>query len=173
MGKMNILEELGLKYGTDKIGKHNYLPVYYDMFKDRRNEVKKVLEIGVGEGAGLRMFRDFFPNATIYGAEIDERRIFKEDRIEVLNFDQASVKDIYNSIDLLSDMDLVIDDGSHNPLDQIFTCYGIMPFLKKDATYIIEDVADTDIIGILANKYYVDVKEVGKRYDDRMIIIKK
>ena len=70
-------------------------------------------------------------------------------------------------------MDLVIDDGSHNPLDQIFTCYGIMPFLKKDATYIIEDVADTDIIGILANKYYVDVKEVGKRYDDRMIIIKK
>lgn len=170
---MNILEELGLKYGTDKIGKHHYLPVYYDLFKDRRNEVKKVLEIGVGEGAGLRMFRDFFPNAMIYGAEIDESRIFKEDRIEVFNFDQGSVVDIDENIDLLSDMDLVIDDGSHNPLDQIFTCYGIMPFLKKEAIYIIEDVAETDIIGILANKYYVEVKEVGKRYDDRLLIIKK
>jgi len=170
---MNLLEELGIKYGTDKIGKHNYLPVYFDLFKNRRNEVKKVLEIGVGEGAGLRMFRDFFPNATIYGAEIDEKRIFKEERIEVFNFDQSSVKSIYKSIDLLGELDLVIDDGSHYPLDQIFTCYGMMPFLKKDAVYIIEDVADTDIISILSNKYYVDVKEVGKRYDDRLLIIKK
>src|SRR3990167_2622993 len=150
---MNDLEELGIKYGTDKIGKHNYLPVYYDLFKDRRNEVKKVLEIGIGEGAGLFMFRDFFPNATIYGAEIDEKRIFKEERIEVFNFDQGKVVDIYNSIDILSDMDLVIDDGSHNPLDQIFTCYGIMPFLKAGAIYVIEDVADTNIISILSNKY--------------------
>ena len=143
------------------------------LFKDRRNEVKKVLEIGIGEGAGLFMFRDFFPNATIYGAEIDEKRIFKEERIEVFNFDQGKVVDIYNSIDILSDMDLVIDDGSHNPLEQIFTCYGIMPFLKKEATYIIEDVADTDIISILSTKYYVEVKEVGTRYDDRLCIIKK
>src|SRR3990167_1132624 len=95
---MDELSKLGIKYGTDKIGKHNYLPVYYDLFKDRRNEIKKVLEIGVGEGAGLRMFRDFFPDAMIYGAEIDETRVFKEDRIEVIKCDQTKMVDLVNLV---------------------------------------------------------------------------
>src|SRR3990172_4410475 len=89
---MDELSKLGIKYGTDKIGKHNYLPVYYDLFKDRRNEVKKVLEIGTAEGASLFMWRDFFPNATIYGAEIDPKRVKLmegQERINVFECDQS------------------------------------------------------------------------------------
>ena len=174
---MDELTQLAIKYGTDKWGKHHYTPVYYDLFKDRQNEVQKVLEIGTAEGAGLFMFRDFFPNAIIYGAEIDPRRVELmkgQDRIEVFEVNQASGDDLINLMNEIGgDIDLVIDDGSHKPEDQIFTCLYLMQYVKKGCIYVIEDVADTDIISILANKFYVEVKEVGERYDDRLVIIKK
>lgn len=172
---MNELEELGLKYGTDKGTKHSYLKVYYEMFKDRRNDIQRVLEIGPAEGAGLYMFRDFFPNATIYGLEIDSDRttlLQMLDRIEVMQGDQGSLKDLSTKYWMFSNLDIVIDDGSHNPIDQIFTAQAIIPFMKKGSIYIIEDVADTDIIGILSTRYYVEVKELSNRYDDRLVIIK-
>ena len=173
---MNELEELGLKYGTDKIGKHNYLSVYYDLFKDKRNEVKKVLEIGVGEGAGLFMFRDFFPNATIYGAEIDPRRVASlqgQGRIEVFEVNQASQDDLINLINQTDgDIDLVIDDGSHDPADQVYTCLQIFPALNKGSIYVIEDVADSTIVEKLS-RYNPKLVRVGKRYDDQIIICQK
>ena len=170
---MDTLSKLGIKYGTDKIGKHNYLPVYYDLFKDRMNEVKKVLEIGVGEGKGVRMFRDFFPNAMIYGAEIEENRIFKEDRIEVIKCNQKSQHDLINLLNTTdSDIDLVIDDGSHNPKDQVFTFLQLFPSLNSGVIYIIEDVADPTIIEKFS-RYNPELIKVGDRYDDQLIICRK
>jgi len=174
---MNDLEKLGKKYGTDKIGKHNYLPYYYDLFKDRRESVEKVLEIGAGEGHGLRMFRDFFPNAMIYGAEIDNQRLFKENRIWVYWCDQSRLDDLIDLIDeyVGSNLDFCIDDGSHKPEDQLFTCLVMMSLIKKqnnpNFVYIIEDVADDGIVKYL-KKYDVKVIKCGKRYDDRLIIVK-
>lgn len=176
---MNILDELALKYGTDKWGKHHYTPVYYDLFKDKRNEVKKVLEIGTAEGRGLFMFRDFFSNAMIYGAEIDENRVKlmeKQDRIKVIKCDQSKEDDLSALIEQAgSDIDIVIDDGSHKPDEQLFTCGYMMPFLKKSVIYIIEDIDETNgnyVFEELLENYDVQMVRVGKRYDDRLIIIK-
>jgi len=172
---MDELTKLAVKYGTDKWGKHNYTPVYYEMFKSVKDDIKKVLEIGIAEGAGLRMFRDFFPNATIYGADIDEKRVSlieDEDRIVSYCFDQSNIKNIYDLFTFLSDVDIVIDDGSHEPIDQILTCYGAMPLLKESAIYIIEDVADAKVAEFLSKKYDVKVVECGKRYDDRLVIVR-
>ena len=172
MSEFNDLELLGLKYGTDKIGKHNYLPYYFDMFKDMREYVKKVVEVGVAEGAGVRMFRDFFPNAMIYGAEIDDKRIFSEDRIEVYKCDQSKKRDIKKFLKQVgTDIDIFIDDGSHKPEDQVLTCLTVMPYLKKEAIYIIEDVADPMIMYGLTD-YDYKMEELGKRYDDRLLIIR-
>lgn len=175
---MDELSKLGLKYGTDKIGKHHYLPVYYDLFRNnsKKRSVKKVLEIGVGEGAGLFMFRDFFPNATIYGAEIDQARVDKLqglDRIQVFKCDQASKFDLLRLFRRIGlDIDFVVDDGSHKPQDQVFTCLSILPGLKKGVIYVIEDVADERIVKEIEKFYKPKVIKVGKRYDDRLLIIK-
>lgn len=171
---MDQLTELAIKYGTDKWGKHHYTPVYHEMFKDRKDEIKNVLEIGPAEGAGVKMFRDYFPNAQIYGLEIDKDRVKKLqlERITVYHADQSLMEQICFS-DFYEYLDIVIDDGSHNPIDQIFTFQAIYPYLKKGATYIIEDVADTDIIGILSTRYYLEVKSLSSRYDDRLIICRK
>lgn len=175
---MDKLSELGLKYGTDKIGKHNYLPVYYDLFhnQSKRRKVKKVLEIGVAEGAGLFMFRDFFPNATIYGAEIDQKRVDAlqgKERIEVYKCDQTNPEDLVNLfVKIRLDIDLVIDDGSHKPQDQVYTCLSVLPSLDKGAIYVIEDVADESIVKEIEKFYKPEVVRVGKRYDDRLVIIR-
>lgn len=171
---MNKLEELGKKYGTDKIGKHNYLPIYYDLFNKRRKKVRKVLEIGVGEGAGLFMFRDFFTNAIIYGADNDLKRVFIDPPIQVFECDQSKSKDLHDLINKTgSDLDIVIDDGSHKPKDQVFTALTLLPALNKGVVYIIEDVADLSILTPISEKYATNTVECGKRYDDRLIIIKK
>lgn len=177
MSEPNELEVLGRKYGTDKVSKHHYGPVYFDLFHNnsKRRNVKKVLEIGPAEGAGIKMFRDFFPNATIYGAEIDQNRVDKLqglDRIEVYHCDQSKESDL---VELLkrtgTNIDLVIDDGSHDPKHQLFTCLILMTYLDKGVTYIIEDVAHPEIEKQLA-QYNTRLLEVGKRYDDKLIIVR-
>lgn len=169
---MDDLTKLAIKYGTDKWGKHHYTPIYDEMFSDRRSEVKKVLEIGVGDGAGLRMWRDYFPNAAIYGAEIDKNRLFEEDRIKVFECDQSNYEDLTKLIDIIGgDVDLVIDDGSHLLEDQVFSCKTLMQKLHYGATYIIEDVAKPEISDELF-RFYPEVIKVSKRYDDRLIVMK-
>lgn len=172
MSELDDLTLLAIKYGTDKWGKHNYTPAYYDLFKDSKQWVRKVLEIGVAEGAGVRMFRDFFPKAMIYGAEIEEKRVIHEERIEVFECDQSKPDDL---IKLLSntgfDLDIVIDDGSHKPKDQIITALTILPLLKKESLYIIEDVADKSIERAFDDYDYKWI-ECGDRYDDRLLVIR-
>ena len=174
---MDELSKLAQKYGADKWGKHHYTPVYFDLFKDKRLLVKKVLEIGVGEGASLFMWREFFPNAIIYGGEIDQKRVDKLqglDRIKVVQCNQRSEDDLIDLIDQIGgDIDFIIDDGSHRPQDQVFTCLKIMPFLTSASEYVIEDVADERIEEQIPSRYDVAVKKVGKRYDDRLIFVKK
>lgn len=177
---MDELTKLAIKYGTDKWSqKHHYTPVYYEMFKDKRNEVKKVLEIGPAEGAGLFMLRDFFPNAMIYGAEIDQERVDKLqglDRIKVFKCDQSKMSDLKNFIDFDKDyIDIVIDDGSHKTSDQFFSaCYLLNSGLGL-GTYIIEDVHETDLAELINKSFDYQlnalVQECGDRYDDNLIII--
>lgn len=142
--------KLAFKYGSDKRihrGKHSYTQYYYKLLKGIRNKVKKVLEIGIGEkAASLRMWQDFFPNAKIYGADYRESFLINASRIESILCDQRRGNHLKNLIEKTGpDIDLVIDDGSHRPRDQVFTCLTLMPLLKKDAIYVIEDVDDHSI----------------------------
>ncbi len=169
---------LAKKYGTDRHpgSKHSYTPYYSDLFSNERKSIKKVLEIGVGEGPGLRMWRDFFPNAMIYGAEIDDKRIFKDNRIEVIKCDHSSEKNLRELIKKTgADLDFVVEDGSHKPEDQILTCLTLMPLLKDDVIYIIEDVADLNIIKSLT-AYEIEVPKLNRRkerYDDWLVVVRK
>jgi len=177
---MDDLTKLAIKYGTDKWGKHHYTPFYNDLFKGKRYAVKKVIEIGAGEGLGLRMFRDYFPGAMIYGGEIDKDRCFEEPGIKVFQCDQSKAQDLKDLIKQTgTDIDLFIDDGSHEPFDQMSTCIHIVPLLTSDFLYVIEDVADNQLIERLGQemvigkkRFLADEIRLSKRYDDRVIVIR-
>jgi hypothetical protein len=148
--EMTPLCYLARHYKTDKGGNHleagdtvhRYTPAYYEMFKDRRESVFNVLEIGVNYGCSLRMWRDFFPWALVAGLDSNESCLFEEERIRCFAADQ------YNESDLLGVMkqlrnpkfDLIIDDGSHEPAHQIFSAQVLLPYLAADGVYVIEDI---------------------------------
>ena len=169
---MDSLTQLAIKYGADKWGKHNYTPYYNSLFIKKRLKVRKVIEMGAGEGASLRMWRDYFPNAFIYGADNQDNRIFKEDRIEVIKCDQSSLDDVIGLMNKTgTDIDIFIDDGSHVPEHQIFTCRAVMYIADKTIDYFIEDVADETIINELG-EYRTKTCKFSKRYDDIIIRIR-
>jgi predicted O-methyltransferase YrrM len=132
---------LAVQYGTDKWGKHTYTTVYHNLFKDRREQVHKVLEIGVLGGASLRMWRDYFPHAMVYGIDNNRDALFTEDRITTVYADQHQLTDLEATIGTIGgDFDLIVDDGSHFSDEQILTANFFKQYLAPNGVLIIEDV---------------------------------
>lgn len=173
---MEDLTQLAKKYGADKAGKHHYTDFYSQIIGDPML-VRKIVEIGTGEGASLKMWKDFFTNAHIYGVDIDPTRVKEEiERTTILQCDQSNKDELIALVNKTgTDVDFWIDDGSHKPEDQVQTALTVMPLLKKDSIYVIEDVADPHIISELVQPEFnvIQMVKLGKRYDDRLIIISK
>ncbi len=133
------LDELAIKYGTDKSSKcHNYTAVYEQMFGAIRKDELKILEIGIATGASLRTWLEYFPNAEVYGIDITFDHLYDmmdNDRLKLYKGNQSD-KDFLDSIGI--DFDIVIDDGSHRVEDQIFTFKHLWPNTRM--VYVIEDV---------------------------------
>lgn len=184
--------KLGLKYRTDKCPqlRHSYTPVYYELLKDKRESIKKVLEIGIGTiwsmkhikdytvGASHKMWRDFFPNAQIYGIDIDPKVIFQEERIETYLMDSTNEQNIKELIDRIgSDQDLVVDDGPHGTRTQLNLAKTLLPLLTGDFIYIIEDSRNPDALKENLDflfEYSVEVLKLPAKgmKDDNLVIVR-
>jgi hypothetical protein len=182
--------KLAIKYGSDKVPEilHSYTPVYYNLFKNKRN-LKKVLEIGIGypelmslrkdyvTGASLYMWRDFFPEATIYGADIREDTLINEDRIKSFYVDQSDEGSLKNLVAQIGeDFDFILDDGSHIPEHQILTAKVLTQYLKSDGLYIIEDVVNTELVLNALSEFKTEVIVGNLKFNnelDRLILIRR
>lgn len=136
------LDEIGLKFGTDKSSiHHNYLSFYSEYFDFIRNKSLKILEIGVFNGASLATWESYFTNAQIIGADIDPKvRKFARNRIHIEVMDQSNLQDLANIATLHGPFDIIIDDGSHIWDHQICSFRSLFPFLRDGGYYIIEDL---------------------------------
>lgn len=151
MSIMTPLCDLARKYGTDKGGWHQthgqfcheYTPIYHLLFGHRRDEVYRVLEVGVHYGRSLRMWEEYFPNATICGIDNHEPHLFNDGRIRCLWADQSDNDTLRGAARLLAaggwDFNLIIDDGSHDPRHQAATATALLPWLAPGGIYVIED----------------------------------
>lgn len=140
MTALNPLQQLGEKYEPSK-RLHNYLEHYWMHFRDLRESVRNVLEIGVQSGTSLRMWQEFFPNATIWGIDIDPAcEQVRDDRIRVMIGDQAD-GDFLEKVDRAAGpFDIIIDDGSHKPWHQLFTFGFFIKRMTDNGIYVIEDI---------------------------------
>jgi len=143
--------DLAKKYHTDKA--FFYAPYYDELLSPRRNDIKLVLEVGIGSlasmkdsisragwttyqpGASLAMWRDYFPNAVIHGLDTDIDTLFVATRIRTHWGDSR----LWTS-DLR--FDLIIDDGNHNVEAQLETRDNLLPLLAPGGIYITEDIID-------------------------------
>ena len=93
-------------------------------------------------GASLRVFRDYFPKAEIYGGDIDNKIFFQEERIFTFEVDQLSspsIEKMWSNINK-SNFDLIVDDGLHTCEAALNLFENSFKKLKNGGVYIIEDV---------------------------------
>jgi hypothetical protein len=136
MSKENIFKSIFSKCDTDKVTA-GYEVAYEEVFSPIREKINLLFEIGVCRGGSVRGFKEYFPNATIVGMEINPKYFFKEDRIKV-ELGNATNKDFIKMIlTKYGNPDIVIDDGSHFSRD-IKTSFNLLyPYTK--ICYVIED----------------------------------
>lgn len=145
------LNELATKYGSDKgdtavrgLSPKHYCDIYERLFAHMKLDVINVLEIGVQSGASVKMWRDYFTRATIYGVDIQEKcKQYEEDRIHIFIGDQTSGDFLEELVHNIPPMDIVIDDGAHTSLAHMISFGCLWTHLKPGGFYVIEDVHHT------------------------------
>lgn len=171
--KPSLLHDLFFNNGSDKgapndqanlislKSAHTYADLYYILFNFSRNSIKRVFECGLGTnnldfksnmgetgipGASLRAWRDYFPNAKIFGADIDSQILFSEDRIETYQVDQTVLESIENMWEKISieEFDIIIDDGLHTFKAGISLFEASFSKLREGGIYVIEDITSED-----------------------------
>ena len=148
------------KYGSDKANGHDYHHLYGAILNNPLH-VTAVFEIGLGTnnedvvsnmgkagrpGASLRAFRDHLPNARIYGADVDRRVLFEEDRIRTFFIDQTDLQTIETLAEQIDEeFDLIIDDGLHAPNANLAALMFGLPKLKPGGVFVVEDIHPSHI----------------------------
>ena len=147
------LNSLFIHFNTDKgkifkikddtvIDAHNYSLFYEKYLQKFKNKDLNFLEIGSHEGKGLASFYYYFPFAKFIGANINPFQMkFKSNRIEEVYIDVSSEKILNNFSNYLDEnLDIIIDDASHNLKDIIISFSVLFKKLNRGGTYVIEDL---------------------------------
>lgn len=142
------LDELGLKYNTDKASNgHDYLRIYESVLAPRRDELLTVLDLGVGVAppfASTKMWLDYFPQAEVIGVDIQPYNM-KFYGIDPNNWRAAFLQGDLGDPKFLDriaihEPDLVIEDASHLWSHQILSLLHLFPALRPGGIYIWEDL---------------------------------
>ena len=204
--------ELGVKYGTDKTPflnydaysldgiptSHGYTPFYDMLFSNLRYKDISFGEIGIYKNSSMKMWREYFKNATLYGWDclpennIEERykidfvELAKNDFLPNTIYDYMNVKNeesIRNSLSKSNTkFDILIDDSDHEFWSQIKIVRSVFPYLKKGGMLIIEDMYHSldrffgEIKFYNHHKFYstityVQTEHHEKKYGDGMVVL--
>lgn len=174
------LEELAIKYGSDKYYSHSYVPLYEQLFNGRT--VKRLCEIGIGfehlmspftpkfvAGSSLRMWAEYLPEAEIYACDIRPETLINEGRIHSIIADQSSARDLAQLLCFANgSFDVIIDDGSHKTADQIFTAQYLIPTMSEGGIYVVEDVQEPAVVAAAIGG---TIHRFNKRPDDCLVVV--
>lgn len=137
------LDQLALVAGTDKSSAfHNYTKVYADFFGAVKNDPLVFLEIGIYKGNSVRLWENYFPNATLHFIDINPSMIeYSSSRAHyhfINQTDWLALHAFAKSVGV--EFDIILDDGGHMMTEQIVSLNTFFPFLKRGGLYIIEDL---------------------------------
>ena len=149
------LERLGVEELTDKCRyRHNYLQKYEFFLRDWKEKPLRLLELGVFKGGSERMWKRFFPQAQVYGVDIDENcRAYEEERIKI-RIGDLSQDDMLESLKEIRPH-IIVDDASHFWSHQIKALFTLFPALPSGGVYILEDM-ETSFHPLVFSSDYCD-----------------
>jgi hypothetical protein len=159
---------------TDKNTSHSYLSLYQKILEKKKDTAKNILEIGIQRGGSIKLWHDYFVNATIYGLDtMNEETVWDEiknnDRITLYCSHDAYNTDKFKTTFLDKDIkfDLLLDDGPHT-LESMKTFIKLYSqIMADDGLLIIEDVQNWNWIDKLKEVVPEELKKYVKEYDLR------
>jgi hypothetical protein len=177
--------EIGARYRTDKVVA-GYTAFYHALLSPHRDRIRRVLEIGIGSveamrhvenyivGASLFMWRDYFPQAQIYGLDVDARVAVHADRITSICGDQRSEHDLYR-VARYGCFDLIVDDGEHAAAAQMAAFEALIHSVEPGGFYIIEDAEEhvliSDWLTALAIPHSVVFCRAGMSVPGKLVLV--
>ncbi len=119
----------------------NYFKIYEKILKKYVNKKTTLVEIGVGDGGSLFMWKKFLgKKANIIGVELNpEAKKLEKYGFEIYIGDQSDPnfwKSFYKKV---KKIDILIDDGGHTNLQQITSFMESVNHIKDDGLIVIED----------------------------------
>jgi len=143
------LSGLAVLFGSDKWGRLNQHTAHYERhLRPLRDRPLKILEIGIGGyreqqlgGASLRMWKRYFHRSLVCGMDIVDKSVIAEQRINVVQGDQADQQFLADLSKRSGPFDIIIDDGSHYCADVIASFEALFPQLCMGGIYVVEDTA--------------------------------
>jgi SAM-dependent methyltransferase len=171
------LKEIFTRCGSDKAGPdHCYNLVYGEVFqKFDKFSPLNILEFGLGSqnpeipsrmasqykvGGSHRSYKEYFPNAQIFGADIDKDSLFNEERIKTSYVDQLkpeTFEEMHESFGS-PDYDLIIEDGLHSFTASLNTLNFALKYVKRGGVIVLEDLVNA---GNLWNMVFALLKVKG------------
>jgi len=155
------------------------LPLYQKLLDSKKETAKNVLEVGIGNfgeknGGSIKLWRDYFTDATIYGLDIipinrvmDE--LLYDSRVILYTSTDAYNHDFFTTNFLNKNIKcyFILDDGQHTleSMKEFIKLYS--QIMTDDGILIVEDVQSWGWIDILKNEVPEHLKQFIKVYDLR------
>jgi cephalosporin hydroxylase len=119
-----------------------YFPVYERHLRRFVDRPILFLEIGVGEGGSLQMWKKFFgPHARLVGLDINSRcKEYEETQIDVRIGDQSNPAFLDAVLEEFGAPDIVVDDGSHIMDHVVASFRALYPRVDRNGVYLVEDL---------------------------------
>ena len=126
---------------TDKYGLGYINEFYADLFEPIQDQTKRLLEIGIYNGASLLLWKNYFPNADIIGLDINHcPAVDNQERITAI-YENAYTQETVAKLSSES-FDIIIDDGPHSFESMQFFLINYLPLVKSGGILILEDIVD-------------------------------
>ena len=135
---------------------NHYASFYENWFSKIRQQRIDICEIGIFEGASLKCYYDYFPNAKILGLDINaDKTHHRNDRVYTDVLDQSKEQDLIDFANkYIEKFDIVLDDGSHDIEHQQLTFGKLFKTVKPGGIYIIEDLGSSFFAAGMDHSFY-------------------
>jgi hypothetical protein len=123
-------------------------------------------------------WREYFPNARIFGLDVDPAYIFQDHRISTHIVDCNDGSLLRSFANDWGPFDLIVDDGPHDPRAQITALLNLWQFVAPGGYYVIEDILADQYFNIMNYYSYFpgnvhDFRHISNIRNDVMLTLAK
>jgi hypothetical protein len=172
---------LATKYMTDKspynlmTHRHPYTAVYDMFFRPlQNNDTLNFGEVGILNGASMRMWREYFPNAYLHGFDINHQYL---EHMNNIKNSKGYLVDVGDGLGLRNSLmdatsggklfDVLLDDASHRPDHQLIFIRDGIDFIRPGGMLIVEDIFRE----VPLNRFQEAVDQISDKVHNAVMII--